>query len=178
MSRKTALIVVLYLVGFGLAVWWWFYLVDWTVKPRTYRIGILYGAVVVFASVFHLRALIRFSRIANHIQDEERAGVAPPGSTTFAMNQRFRYIMRTTESLFVLAIAVLTILGVPFPRLIADVNYGRLVITYFIGSVALTGYLTMRDLWVLDSAKRSLGNDDVFLTRHPNDADDAKQRSA
>lgn len=137
---------------------WWFIVADWLNSPHSPRAGIFYTAVVLISSGWHLRALYRFSKMTQRLRKEERAGLAPPGATTFAANQRFRYLMRALESVVVLAIGILAIVAAYRPEVTLNPNYIRLVLTYFIWSILLTGYLTMRDLWVINKV-RALAQD-------------------
>lgn len=141
------LLLVLFLV-------WWFIGTDWISKPRSYRGGGFYTAVVVLTGGFHLRAVVRFHRMVKLLRLEESAGVAPPGSVYFALNQRLRYVMRAAESLLVFTIGILAILSVTHPVIAFNKNYTRLLLTYLVGSVLLTGFLTIRDLWVINVVKK------------------------
>jgi hypothetical protein len=167
---------VLFALAF-LAVWW-FIISDWLVAdPRSPRVGLVYTGVVLASSAWHYRALYRFDRMTRRLRKEERAGLAAPGSTTFAANQRFRYLMRGIESIIVLAIGILATLSVYHPSIATNPEYTRLVITYFIGSVALTGYLTIRDLWVLNKVRQlALSKDDdaTLYPAHGKDKDDSQ----
>jgi hypothetical protein len=136
----------------GLA-FWWFYVIDWIARPG-YRISIIYTSIVLVAAVLHARALLRFHRMVRHIKIEERLGETKPGSTLFAVNQRFRYLVRIIESAVVMIIGILGLLSVHNPHIILSHNYIRLIITYFVGSVAATGYLTLRDLQVINQIRR------------------------
>lgn len=134
---------------------WWFYGADWLVnKPQSPRVGWTYIAVVIVSSVWHFRALYRFNKMTRMLRAEERAGIAPVGSTTFAANQRFRYLMRSIESVLVFILGVLIIISAYRPKVATNPNYLRLILTYFIGSVLLTGFLTIRDLWVLNTVRK------------------------
>ena len=61
--------------------------------------------------------------------------------------------MRSVEAIVVLTIGVLAIVATYNPAVQFSPNYIRLVLTYFIGSVLLTGFLTIRDLWVINRVK-------------------------
>lgn len=150
----------LWLAALGLMALWWFVFVDWLDgNPRSPKIGIFYTSVVVFSSFWHIKALRRFNKMTRLLRAEETAGLAPAGSTTFAANQRFRYAMRVAESVIVFAIGVLAIASVYHPKIALNTNYTRLVITYFIGSILLTGILTIRDLWVINKVKQLADED-------------------
>lgn len=71
--------------------------------------------------------------------------------------------MRCFEGALLIAIAVVLIIGVTHPALLVNKHYGRLVITYFLGTIALTGYLTIRDLIVIDIVKKFSQRDEAFL---------------
>lgn len=133
---------------------WWFVVADWTVVPGTYRIAALYTGAVVIAAWFHWRALLRFHRMVKHVRREEALGQASAGSVLFAENQRFRYIMRAIESLIVFTIGVIAFISVKHPEIALNKEYQRLIITYFVGSILVTGYLTIRDLVVLDRVRK------------------------
>lgn len=133
---------------------WWLIVADWIATPRSYRGGLFYTGVVLLTFGFHIRAFWRFRKMVKLLKLEERAGIAPPGSAYFATNQRFRYAMRLLESCVVLAIGVLAIISVHDPKIVYNPNYTRLVLTYFVGSILLTGFLTVRDLWVLNVVKK------------------------
>lgn len=145
--------VLFWVIGIALFVYWWFVVADWIATPHSPRAGIFYLCVVIFSSSWHFRALRRFSKMTRLLRAEEKAGIAPPGSTTFAANQRFRYLMRSVEAIVVLTIGVLAIVATYNPAVQFSPNYIRLVLTYFIGSVLLTGFLTIRDLWVINRVK-------------------------
>lgn len=138
----------------AILLFWWFYVTDWISRPRSYRAGVFYVCCVLLSSGWHLRALVRFNRMVKVVRREELAGTSPEGSTLFAANQRFRYAMRSIEAIVVLTIGTVAILSVKNPSLQLNKNYIRLVLTYFIGSVLLTGYLTVRDLVVIDRVKK------------------------
>lgn len=140
------------LVVLGLS--WWFLLSDWFSRQGSYRLSVLYGVIVVVASFFHVVAFQRFARMVRVIRDDEKLGYAEEGSTLFALNQRFRYATRVIESAWVLGLAIIGIISVHHPTLLANPNYTRFVITYFVGSVVLTGYLTYRDLHVLNMIRK------------------------
>lgn len=155
------------LVCLAAALLWWFPGYDWAVKPHTYRIGALFTAVVIVAGAFHVEAFRKFHQMAKVVQAAEDAGMIGKGSTLFAVNQRFRYTMRVIEAAWVLGIGVLAILTVHYPKLALNPNYGRFVLSYFIGSIAMTGYLTYRDLHVLRVVRAM----DVGATLRPLDAE-------
>lgn len=144
---------------------WWVWGVEKLSPPHSPLAGIVYTSVVLFAGWWHVKAVIRFSRMTKLIRMQEHAGIAEPGSTSFAANQRFRYIMRVGESVVVLAIGILAILATYYPEIQLNPNYFKLVISYFVGSILLTGILTIRDLWVLDAVKKLQKSnvDDVAL---------------
>lgn len=144
---------------------WWVYGVEALSPPHSPLAGIVYTSVVVFAGAWHVKAVIRFSRMTKLVRMQEHAGIAEPGSTSFAANQRFRYTMRVLESIVVLAIGILSIVAAYHPSIQLNPNYFKLVITYFVGSILLTGILTIRDLWVLDAIKKlhETNVDDVAL---------------
>lgn len=155
MTPKRRLVSLLELLAaLGLLAFWWFWVVDWAVKPGSYRIASLYTGAVVLAAIFHYRALIRFHRMVRYVRREEALGRASKGSILFAENQRFRYIMRAIESATVLTIGVVAFISVSRPEIALSHWYQRLVITYFVGSILITGYLTVRDLIVLDRVKK------------------------
>lgn len=151
---KNKFAVILTIVELVVFVIWWFYIADWISKPRTYRGGIFYICAVVLTLGFHIRAFLRFNRMTKLLRLEEATGDTPPGSTIFAANQRFRYAARLVESCVVLLIGVLAIASVSNPTIQLNKNYFRLVITYFVFSILLTGYLTFRDLLVVDRVKK------------------------
>lgn len=62
--------------------------------------------------------------------------------------------MRAAESLLVFTIGILAILSVTHPVIAFNKNYTRLLLTYLVGSVLLTGFLTIRDLWVINVVKK------------------------
>src|SRR5206468_8445901 len=128
-SKPARVVAALVLIGVGF--FWWFVVTDWIVAPRSYRGGIFYICVVLFTMGFHLRALYRFNRMVHIIRLEERNGEAPPGSTLFAVNQRFRYGMRTFESLLVLGIGICGVISVTHPSIQLNKSYIHLVLTYF-----------------------------------------------
>lgn len=136
-------------IAIALGLLWWFYGYNWAIKPHTYRIGGIFLAVVLAAGAFHVEALWKFHKMVKVVQAAEDAGMIGKGSTLFAVNQRFRYTVRVLEGLWVFGIGVLAIISVHYPKLETNPNYGRFVLSYFIGSIALTGYLTYRDLHVL-----------------------------
>jgi hypothetical protein len=133
---------------------WWFFIADWLISPHSPRAGVFYVSVVLITAAWHLRALYRFNKMTRLLRSEEKAGIAPPGSTTFAANQRFRYAMRAAESVVVLIIGILAVVATYNPTIQYNPSYIRLVLTYFIGSVLLTGFLTIRDLWVLNHVRK------------------------
>lgn len=127
---------------------WWFWGADWFARPRTYRLSVLYIVVVLASGGLHARALYKFWGMVRSIRVAEHMGDLDPGSTAYANNQRFRYMVRMIESLVVLTVGVTTVVAVRHPGVELNKNFARLVLTYFVGSVAATGYLTWRDIMV------------------------------
>lgn len=142
------------LTGAGAAAWW-FLGYNWLLQqPPGYRMASAFITVAVAAGSLHFIAFLRFHRMARLIRQAERAGVAAKGSELVAVNQRFRYTTRTLEALWVVGLGVLGLLAVADPSIQLSPNYGRYVLTYFFGSVILTGYLTWRDLAVVRAVQQ------------------------
>lgn len=136
-------------------VLWWFWGAQWVAKPTTYRLPVVYGAAVVTSAALHVYALGRFIRMVRAVCKEEELGLIEPGATLFAKNQRFRYAIRVVESSIVFCIAVVAFLSAHDPQRFAhSPTYLRLVLTYFVGSVMATGVLTLRDLQVINWARK------------------------
>jgi hypothetical protein len=155
-KRTTALWTAVVLVVVAL---WWFIIVDYFIarpnhKPN-YHLPILLLVIVLVTCAWHVRALYRFHKMTKAISQEEILGDAPPGSTVFAANQRFRYFMRTIESMVVLVVSIIIFVAVSSPSIAVNHQYSRLVITYFVGSILITGYLTFRDLRVVNHVKKT-----------------------
>lgn len=149
---KRGLLATVATVG-GLAVWW-FYVADWISKPQSYRLPVVYISCVVITAVLHVNALTRFIRMVRTVRLEEKLGAVEPGATLFALNQRFRYLIRVTESMVVLVVGVVLAISISHPKVAMHHWYARLIITYFVGSIVATGVLTLRDLQVINWSRR------------------------
>jgi hypothetical protein len=143
---------------------WLMWGATWFDKPGTYRLVLLYLICGLLVFPFHIYATFRFNRMVRNVHKDERLGLADPGSTTFAVNQRFRYIARTIEATLIIAVSVLGILALNNKGVRTSHNYIRLVVTYLVGSVVLTGYLTWRDLRVINII-RDKSRDDAAALR-------------
>lgn len=152
MSKK---VWVAYTVAAICLVSWWFWGAQWVAKPMTYRLPVVYGASVVISATLHVYALGRFIRMVRAVRVEEELGLVEAGATLFARNQRFRYAIRVVESSIVFCIAVVAFMSAHDPQRFAhSATYLRLVLTYFVGSIVATGVLTLRDLQVINWARR------------------------
>lgn len=164
----------------GVLVAWWLYGIDWLDKPGSYRISVAYTVVVIVAAVVHGRALWRYNRMVRQVRKEEEKGTIEEGSTLFAANQRFRYIVRILESAMVLGLGVVGIIAVKHPAVALNPNYTKLFVTYLMGSVAVTGYLTFRDLRVLQIMRKidnaAIDHASLKVTPAPDLANTAKPR--
>lgn len=137
-----------------LVVVWWLWVAEWLNKPQSYRLVTAYLVIGIISAGFHTRALFRFIRMVRNVRKDERLGLAEPGSTVFAINQRFRYTVRVCESALIVAVSALGILSIKDTGLRTSHTYIRLVVTYLVGTVVLTGYLTIRDLRVVNFVRR------------------------
>jgi hypothetical protein len=75
--------------------------------------------------------------------------------------------MRAAESVVVLVIGILAVVATYNPTVQYNPSYIRLVLTYFIGSVLLTGFLTIRDLWVLNHVRKLAEGGEDAATLNP-----------
>lgn len=136
------------------AVLWWFFAADWLTDNTGYHLALVFLGTSIAAGVLHGVAWWRFHRIARLIKTAEAEGLAAPGSELVAVNQRFRFAVRVLESLWVVGLGVLICISINHPGIQTNANYQRFVLTYFVGSIVLTGYLTWRDLRVLQRVQR------------------------
>lgn len=152
------------LVGFlAFCAVWWLYLARYMIRPRSYWPVVVWLTVAVIAGFWHARALIRFTRMVNAVQRDEHLGIAEAGSTLFAVNQRFRYAVRAVENAFALVLGGVGLYAVGHPGLALRPWYAELTLTFFIGSIAATGYLTIRDLRVVDRVQQAAAGEDIAL---------------
>lgn len=148
----------------GCAVAWWQWGVSWADKQRTNHAVLLYLALGIIGGILHFYALYRFNRMVKNVRKDEALGLADPGSTGFALNQRFRYLMRSIEALLIITVAVFGLVGLHNTGFARTPIYIKTVFTYLIGSVAITAYLTYRDLRVINMVRR-LAQDDAATLR-------------
>lgn len=149
-----------WVVGTAALMLWWFYAIDWLIVPGTYRTATAYLCVVLVSSCFHVHAFARFVKMTRRIRRAEMLGAVEPGSTLFAANQRFRYFTRLCEATVMMTVGILGLVSVHHPGVSYNPSYVRLILTYLIGTIAVTGYLTYRDLKVLNVV-RGMGQSSV-----------------
>lgn len=125
----------------------------WLITPQTYQLPIIYACVGVATAVVNVVALRRFHRMYTLILNAEQQGLAEPGATLFSANQRFRYFVRAVESAWVLGLAAIILLEVSNPSLGTQKVIGWFIVSFFIGAPMLTGYLTIRDLHVVNTLR-------------------------
>ena len=142
---------------------WWLWGVDWAAKQGSYHAVLLYMVLGVVGGCLHAYALYRFNRMLKNVRADERLGLAEPGSTAFAYNQRFRYIMRSMEAVLIITVSVFGIISLHNQGFARSPLYIRTVLTYLIGSVAITAYLTWRDLRVINAVKKAADDDAATL---------------
>jgi hypothetical protein len=85
--------------------------------------------------------------------------------------------VRTIEAIVILIVALLGSLAVSDTGVRTSPYYIRTVITYLLGSVAVTGYLTLRDLRVINEVRDATDEDAAALYPVGDDfRDDAGRR--
>lgn len=158
LRRLVVRLVLLAALGYG-----WWELAPWLQKPGSYRLVVAYLIIGVVAGTLHLYALWRFHRMLLNVRRDERLGLAEPGSEMFALNQRFRYAARSMEALLIVTVSLLGIAGLSDTGLVRTKIYIVTVVTYLVGTVVLTGYLTWRDLRVINFIRRQAAEDAASL---------------
>jgi hypothetical protein len=133
---------------------WWSWGVNWADQQGTNHAVLLYLVLGLIGGVMHFYALYRFQKMVNNVRKDERLGLAEPGSTGFAINQRFRYLMRSIEALLIVTVAVFGFISLHNVGFARSPLYIKTVFTYLIGSVAITAYLTYRDLRVINAVRK------------------------
>lgn len=98
----------------------------------------------------HITALRRYSKQARLVKTAEARGHIEQGSTLVAQNQRYRYVVRSVMAVFGVCLGGLGFYAVGHPAIALNPIYGWTVLGYFYVTEALTGWLTVRDLRVLD----------------------------
>lgn len=145
------------------AIAWWRWGVDWAAKQGSYHAVLLYLILGTVGGCLHFYALYRFNRMVKNVRKDEVLGLADAGSTGFAINQRFRYLMRSAEALLIITVSVFGIISLHNVGFARSPLYIRTVFTYLIGSVAITAYLTWRDLRVINMVRRQSSADAAAL---------------
>ena len=99
--------------------------------------------ILVILFRWHLNALRRY-----HVQMWIAEKQGEPRLIVIARNRHFRYLVRCIEAAVALGIGVGGVLAVFLPK--AGVFMGIIALLFFYGSQAATGWLTQRDLRMLD----------------------------
>jgi hypothetical protein len=145
------------------AVAWWLWGVSWVDQQGTNHAVLLYLILGIIGGMLHFYALYRFNRMVRNVRKDETLGLADSGSTGFALNQRFRYIMRSAEALLIITVAVFGLIGLQNTGFVRTALYIKTVFTYLIGSVVVTAYLTWRDLRVINMVRKNSSDDAATL---------------
>jgi hypothetical protein len=137
---------------------WWVTIVDYALaRPgdtsNHHSVYVFLGLVAV-STPLHVWAYRKFNRMLQITRRAEEAGLAERGSGLFAENQRFRYLVRTLESCYLIVLSGLAFYASEHPAFLLNRNYGKFVLTYFFGTIMATAYLTYRDLRVLECLRK------------------------
>jgi hypothetical protein len=115
-----------------------------------YLPAIIWIALLSYVLGRHVTVYRLYDKQLQIVKRIEAQGGIEDGSTLVAINQRVRYLIRILLSVFGILIGIAGTYGVYNPSFGNSVVFGVLVLIYFYGSEAATGYLTIRDKRVLD----------------------------